>query len=88
MKQLWHDYMNYFDILDDIQEDGQINMFEAPRVLRDMFDLDKQESFAVVQEWMKSKEKKVFSKGLLYVFNHSIQFPFTVGEGHMHTAGV
>ena len=29
MKQLWHDYMNYFDILDDIQEDGQINMFEA-----------------------------------------------------------
>jgi hypothetical protein len=51
--------MNYFDILDDIQEDGQINMFEAPRVLRDMFDLDKQESFAVVQEWMKSKEKKV-----------------------------
>ena len=59
MKQLWHDYMNYFDILDDIQEDGQINMFEAPRVLRDMFDLDKQESFAIVQEWMKSKEKKV-----------------------------
>ena len=59
MKQLWHDYMNYFDILDDIQEDGQINMFEAPRVLRDMFDLDKQESFTVVQEWMKSKEKKV-----------------------------
>ncbi len=45
MKQLWHDYMNYFDILDDIREDGQINMFEAPRVL--------------VQEWMKSKEKKV-----------------------------
>ena len=59
MKQLWHDYMNYFDILDDIQEDGQINMFEAPRVLRDMFDLDKQESFAIVEEWMKSKEKKI-----------------------------
>ena len=59
MKQLWHDYMNYFDILDDIQEDGQINMFEAPRVLRDMFNLDKQESFAIFQEWMKSKEKKV-----------------------------
>ena len=59
MKQLWHDYMNYFDILDDIQEDGQINMFEAPRVLRDMFNLDKQESVAIVQEWMKSKEKKV-----------------------------
>ena len=59
MKQLWHDYMNYFDILDDIQEDGQINMFEAPRVLRDMFNLDKQESFYIVEEWMKSKEKKV-----------------------------
>ena len=59
MKQLWHDYMNYFDILDDIREDGQINMFEAHRVLRDMFGLDKQESFAIVQEWMKSKEKKV-----------------------------
>ena len=29
MKQLWHDYMNYFDILDDIQEDGQINMFDG-----------------------------------------------------------
>ena len=59
MKQLWHDYMNYFDILDDIQEDGEINMFEEPRVLRDKFNLHKQESFAIVQEWMKSKEKKV-----------------------------
>ena len=49
----------YFMFLDDIQKSGKINMFEAPRVLRDMFDLDKQESFAVVQEWMKSKEKKV-----------------------------
>ena len=36
--------------MDDIQEDGEINMFEAPRVLRNMFGLDKQESFAVVQE--------------------------------------
>ena len=34
-------------------------MFEAPRVLRDMFDLDKQESFFIVEEWMKSKKKKV-----------------------------
>ena len=49
----------FFMFLDDIREDGQINMFEAPRVLRDMFGLDKQESFAIVQEWMKSKEKKV-----------------------------
>jgi len=46
----------YFDILDSIRDTGQINMFEAPRVLREMFDLDKQESFKIVEEWMKSKE--------------------------------
>ena len=57
MKQLWHDYMGYFEVLDDIQKSGEINMFEAPRVLRDIFDLDKQESFFIVEEWMKSKQK-------------------------------
>ncbi len=46
----------YFMFLDDIQKSGKINMFGAPRVLREMFDLDKQESFKIVEEWMKSKE--------------------------------
>lgn len=46
----------YFMFLDDIRKSGKINMFEAPRVLREMFDLDKQESFKIVEEWMKSKE--------------------------------
>ena len=50
----------FFMFLDDIQKSGKINMFEATRVLRDMFDLDKQESFVIVEEWMKSKEKKVW----------------------------
>jgi len=47
----------YFDILDSIRDTSQINMFEAPRVLREMFDLDKQESFKIVEEWMKSKSE-------------------------------
>ena len=58
MKQLWHDYMNYFDILDEIRKDGEINMFEAPRVLRQLFDIDKQESHKIVGAWMKSFPKK------------------------------
>lgn len=52
----------YFMFLDDIQKSGKINMFEAPRVLRDMFDLDKQESFFIVEEWMKSKKRHCLKK--------------------------
>lgn len=45
-------YEFYFDILDGIRESGKINMFEAPRQLRELFGLDKKESYKVFEEWM------------------------------------
>ena len=49
------DYLPYFVMLDIIQESGGVNMYEAPRVLRDEFDIGKRESIDIASEWMKSK---------------------------------
>ncbi len=42
----------YFEILDDLRESGEINMFGAPRVLQEMFDLSKFEARDIVSAWM------------------------------------
>jgi len=42
----------YFEILDDLRESGEINMFAAPRVLQEMFDLSKFEARDIVSAWM------------------------------------
>ena len=46
----------YFDMLDTMQETGQMNMFGAPAKLRELDpDLGRHESIAIASEWMKSK---------------------------------
>ena len=48
----------YYFYLDALRDSGEINMFEAPRHLRDEFGISKQIAFAVFASWAKSKEKK------------------------------
>lgn len=43
-----------FDFLDNLREQGSINMFGAAPVLREVFGLERRESQIVLQEWMTS----------------------------------
>lgn len=43
----------YFEFLDGLRDSGEINMFGAPRVLQEMFDLSKWEARDIVAAWMK-----------------------------------
>lgn len=43
----------YFEFLDTLRESGEINMFGAPRVLQEMYDLTKWEARDIVSAWMK-----------------------------------
>jgi len=43
----------YFEFLDELRDSGQINMFGAPRVLQDQFDLDKKEAQEIFSAWAK-----------------------------------
>ncbi len=43
----------YFEFLDDLRESGEINMFGAPSVLQEVFDLSKYEARDIVSAWMK-----------------------------------
>ncbi len=52
------EYLPYFVMLDLLQESGQANMFEAPRILRSEFDISKRESIDITSEWMKTKTVK------------------------------
>ena len=55
MNQVENQHKEYFDILDSMQNEGTVNMFDAPRILRDMFDVGKRESIDITSAWMKSK---------------------------------
>ena len=43
-----------FNFLDDLREDGSINMFGAAPVLVEVFGLGKHEARAVLSDWMKN----------------------------------
>ena len=45
----------YFDFLDDMQESGATNMFMAPMLLKDAFDLDRQEAVKIFTAWTKQR---------------------------------
>tara|TARA_S200002703_G_scaffold101698_1_gene88128 strand:+ start:2443 stop:2616 length:174 start_codon:yes stop_codon:yes gene_type:complete len=49
-----------FDFLDNLRDDGSINMFGAAPVLQEVFDMTKAEARQVLNEWMK-KPKKDFT---------------------------
>ena len=42
----------YFAFLDQLREDGQVNMFGAAPVLAEVYDLSKTEARKVLLEWM------------------------------------
>ena len=41
-----------FDYLDSVRESGICNMFEAPRLIQQMFDVDRHEARDLAKEWM------------------------------------
>lgn len=49
-----YDPSEYFWHLDRLRESGKINMFGAPRWLRDNFGLSKEEARYVFLEWTKT----------------------------------
>ena len=62
MNQVENKHKEYFDILDSMQNEGTVNMFDAPRILREMFDVGKRESIDITSAWMKSKTVRRFIK--------------------------
>ena len=48
-------HKEYFDILDSMQNEGTVNIFDAPRILREMFDVGEQESIDITGAWKKRK---------------------------------
>ena len=44
--------IQYFEFLDQLREDGKINMFGAAPVLAEVYGLDKREARKVLLEWM------------------------------------
>ena len=49
------EYLPYFVLLDLMQESGHVNMMEAPRALRNEFNINKRDSIDIASEWLKSK---------------------------------
>ena len=45
--------------LDELKESGSINMFGAPKVLQEFFDLDRTTAVKVWEEWTKRKLDRV-----------------------------
>jgi hypothetical protein len=45
----------WFPELDELQESGEINMFGAPKWLRETYGFSKEQSFAIVNAWMEYK---------------------------------
>jgi|TARA_B110000259_G_scaffold185816_1_gene235673 hypothetical protein len=49
-------YKEYFEMLDTMQEIGDVNMFGAPAKLREVFpNLGRREAMSITSEWMQSK---------------------------------
>jgi hypothetical protein len=51
-----YDASEYFEVLNQIRETGQMNMFGAPKFLQETFGLSKGEALHVFQEWTKEFE--------------------------------
>ena len=45
------DYDFYFSVLDELRESGKMNMFAAPRMLQEEFDMTKQEAKQIFTAW-------------------------------------
>jgi len=50
------EYKSYFDLLDTMQESGQMNMYGAAQMLRELDDdLNKKQATDIAVAWMKHK---------------------------------
>jgi hypothetical protein len=47
----------YYDVLNDLRDEGEINMFHAGPTLEAWFGLSKQEAKRVVLHWMSTQKK-------------------------------
>lgn len=48
-----------FEFLDELRESGQINMFGAPAVLQDVFDMSKKEAMETFVAWTEQFEVQI-----------------------------
>ena len=48
------DYEHYFATLNELREQGDINMMSAPRVLRELYALERDEAYDIFKAWTKS----------------------------------
>lgn len=47
---------DYFEFIDAIRETNQVNIFETPKLLRQHFDLTKQESYEIFKSWIQNND--------------------------------
>ena len=48
------DYEHYFATLNELREQGDINMMSAPSVLRELYALERAEAYDIFKAWTKS----------------------------------
>ena len=56
MIHLEDDLEIFFEELDALRESGEMNMYEAPRWLRDNYDLNREEAMHVFTKWTETYE--------------------------------
>ena len=52
------DYEHYFATLNELREQGEINMMSAPSMLRELYALERDEAYDIFKAWTKSIRKK------------------------------
>lgn len=55
MSKSKNENQEYFDFLDDMMDSGGSNMFQAPMMLRECFDLSKGEALKIFIAWKDTK---------------------------------
>jgi hypothetical protein len=70
------DYEHYFATLNDLREEGSINMMSAPSVLREKYGLNRDIAYDIFKAWTKSLRPKPFDNTI----NYPIANQFDHGE--------
>ena len=47
-------YEQYFATLNELREQGEVNMMSAPSLLREMYGLERSEAYDIFKAWTKS----------------------------------
>ena len=56
MSEVKNENQEYFDFLDDMMDSGGSNMFQAPMMLRECFDMSKGEALKIFIAWKDTKQ--------------------------------